>query len=65
MGALDLIQEAEARMHDRAIAAARPRTRSASRGICADCGGPIAPARLAALPEARTCIGCQRQLEEA
>ena len=67
MDALDRMQEAEAAMHDRAVAAARPRarTRSASRGICAECGGPIAPARLAALPEARTCIDCQRQLEGA
>lgn len=64
MDALDLVQEAEAAMHDRAIAAARPRTRSASQGICAECGGPIAPARLEALPSARTCIDCQRQLEE-
>ncbi|GAB2832932.1 TraR/DksA C4-type zinc finger protein [Actinocorallia aurea] len=27
---------------------------------CASCGGPIAPARLAARPTARTCIACAR-----
>lgn len=65
MDALDRMQEAEAAMHDRAVAAARPRggTRSASRGICAKCGAPIAPARLEALPSASTCIDCQREIE--
>ncbi|WP_344024748.1 TraR/DksA family transcriptional regulator [Pseudonocardia kongjuensis] len=29
-----------------------------SYGVCAECGGPIAPERLEALPAARTCIGC-------
>lgn len=66
MDAIDLMQEAEADMHDRAVAAARPRTRSRTpgRGICVECGQSIAPARLAALPAARTCIDCQRELEE-
>jgi DnaK suppressor protein len=27
-------------------------------GRCEECGGPIAPDRLAARPAARTCIGC-------
>ena len=68
MDALDLMQEAEADMHERAIAAARPRTRTRTRsggspGICVECGGPIAPARLMALPSARTCIDCQREIE--
>ena len=67
MDALDLMQEAEADMHERAIAAARPRARTlsgGSPGICAECGRPIAPARLKALPSARACIDCQRELEE-
>ena len=66
MDAIDPMQEAEAAMHDRALAAARPRTGSRigpGPGICVECGGPIAPARLAALPGARTCIDCQRELE--
>jgi RNA polymerase-binding transcription factor DksA len=29
-----------------------------STGLCAVCGDPIAPARLAALPSARACITC-------
>jgi phage/conjugal plasmid C-4 type zinc finger TraR family protein len=31
-----------------------------STGLCAVCGEAIAPARLAALPSARTCITCAR-----
>ena len=27
-------------------------------GLCADCGEPIAPARLMALPEAELCVDC-------
>jgi RNA polymerase-binding transcription factor DksA len=27
-------------------------------GLCAHCGNPIADARLAALPSARTCVAC-------
>lgn len=65
MDAIDRMQEAEAAMHARAISAARPRTRTRSgSGVCVECGDPISPARLAALPDARTCIGCQRELEE-
>jgi RNA polymerase-binding transcription factor DksA len=29
-----------------------------SYGVCESCGKPIAPARLEAKPEARTCIDC-------
>lgn len=32
-------------------------------GICAECGQPIARARLHAIPEARTCVPCQDGLE--
>lgn len=32
---------------------------------CAACGEPIPAARLQALPGARRCVGCQRELEEA
>lgn len=33
-------------------------------GLCAGCGGPIAEARLGALPFARLCLACQRAEEE-
>ena len=32
-------------------------------GVCAECGAPIAPKRLAALPDTTTCVACQEQLE--
>lgn len=32
-------------------------------GTCLDCGGPMAPERLRALPMARWCEGCQRRRE--
>jgi RNA polymerase-binding transcription factor DksA len=39
---------------DRAV----ERLREGSYGTCERCGGPIAAERLAARPEARTCIAC-------
>ena len=30
-------------------------------GVCRDCGGPIAPARLAAIPWTRVCIACKEK----
>lgn len=30
-------------------------------GICRDCGDPIAPARLEAIPWTRVCIGCKQK----
>ena len=32
-------------------------------GVCSDCGAPIPPKRLLALPATTTCVGCQEQLE--
>ena len=32
-------------------------------GVCADCGGPIAPKRLAALPDTTNCVACQERFE--
>lgn len=40
------------------LAAARARIADGTYGRCESCGGPIAPARLAARPTARTCIAC-------
>ena len=34
-------------------------------GLCAECGEPIAPARLAAQPQAARCIECEREAERA
>jgi len=41
------------------------RTAAGQYGICAECGKPISPARLAARPQATLCIDCQRRLEAA
>lgn len=38
--------------------------RRGSYGICDRCGKKIDPARLKAMPEARYCIKCERELEE-
>ena len=35
------------------------------RGVCEDCGKAIAPERLAALPDATRCVGCQAAWEGA
>lgn len=34
-------------------------------GLCVDCGREIAPARLAAQPQAARCIECEREAERA
>jgi|SRR6267378_627116 len=34
-------------------------------GICAECGGPIPPRRLLAVPDATTCVACQAALERS
>jgi len=39
------------------------RMREGRYGVCADCGDPIAPARLAAYPTATRCIECQQTWE--
>lgn len=39
------------------------RLRAGTYGECADCGEPIATARLIAYPTAMRCIGCQEQFE--
>lgn len=37
--------------------------RGAGFGVCQQCSNPIQPDRLALLPYAELCVGCQRQLE--
>ena len=39
------------------------RLRDGEYGICVECGEPIAPARLRAMPEVQTCVRCQDRLE--
>lgn len=41
------------------LAEALKRLREGAYGICEECGEPIAPARLQAMPEVTTCIRCQ------
>jgi DnaK suppressor protein len=41
------------------VDAALARMRDGAYGECADCGEPIAPARLIAHPTAQRCVGCQ------
>lgn len=51
-----LLENARARVTE--VDAAVSRLDSAAYGVCERCGKPIAPARLVALPTARTCIAC-------
>ena len=34
-------------------------------GVCSECGTPIPPKRLLAIPDATTCVVCQERLEQA
>ena len=51
-----LVQQAEAHLVE--IDAALARIDDGTYGVCEVCGRDIGPARLEALPAARTCIGC-------
>ena len=44
-----------------AIEEVRQRMEQGSYGICRDCGNPIAPGRLSAIPWTRVCITCKEQ----
>ena len=45
------------------LADALERLRGGEYGVCEECGEPIAPARLRAMPEVATCVRCQDRLE--
>jgi RNA polymerase-binding transcription factor DksA len=45
------------------LAEALDRLRRGAYGFCEECGEPIAPARLRAMPEVTTCVRCQGRLE--
>jgi DnaK suppressor protein len=49
---------AQARHRLTELDAALARLDAGSYGVCERCGRPIAPARLEARPEARTCVAC-------
>lgn len=63
----DITLATRSRLRERAqqLAGALERLRDGSYGLCEECGMPIAPARLAALPEVTTCVACQRRREES
>jgi DnaK suppressor protein len=56
---------ARSRLRDRAhrLVDALERIREGRYGLCEECDEPIAPARLAALPEVTTCLPCQHRRE--
>jgi DnaK suppressor protein len=47
------------------LAEALDRLRGGEYGLCVECGEPIAPARLRAMPEVTTCVRCQDRLERS
>jgi RNA polymerase-binding protein DksA len=47
------------------LTAALRRIAEGTYGTCEECGAPIEAARLAALPEATTCVRCQQDRERA
>jgi DnaK suppressor protein len=47
------------------LAGALDRLRDGEYGLCEECGEPIAPARLRAMPEVATCVRCQDRLERS
>lgn len=47
----------------RRLSAALERADRGVYGRCVDCGRPIAPARLQAMPEVETCVDCQGRRE--
>ena len=47
----------------RRLRSALTRLQDGEYGVCSDCGAPIPPKRLQALPDTTTCVACQEQLE--
>lgn len=45
------------------LSAALDRLAEGEYGTCVECGEPISPARLHAMPEVQTCVRCQDQIE--
>lgn len=59
LAALSHADQAEVSRIDAALA----RMDDGSYGTCANCGEPIAPARLQAMPDAVTCVNCAEAAE--
>ena len=61
----ELAQLVASRLAERArrLRTALTRLEDGEYGVCTECGGPITARRLLALPDARTCVACQGQLE--
>ncbi len=57
--------DTETRAHVERLRAAVARIDAGVYGSCATCDQPIAPVRLAALPEITTCIDCATEAERA
>ena len=62
---MTLANRSRLRQRAQRLAGALERLRDGLYGVCEECDGPIAPARLAALPEVTTCVVCQSRLEMA
>ena len=45
------------------LSAALDRLAEGEYGTCVECGEPISPARLRAMPEVETCVRCQDRIE--
>jgi RNA polymerase-binding transcription factor len=60
---LDLAEVRHALADLTQVDAALARMRDGTYGECADCGEPIAPARLMAHPTAQRCVSCQGAYE--
>ncbi len=60
---LDQTTELFLEEEERRIAEAREALAKGTYGTCRDCGRPIPPERLKAMPEAVRCIDCQRHFE--
>lgn len=62
--AIDEAQALHATHELQQVQAARRRVADGSYGLCLDCGEPIDPRRLAALPAAAYCAACQAVREK-
>ena len=63
----ELVRLSATRLGERArrLQIALTRVADGEYGVCAECGTPIPPKRLLAIPDATTCVACQEQLEGA
>jgi DnaK suppressor protein len=63
----ELARLSASRLVDRArrLRIALTRVSDGEYGICSECGAPIPPRRLLAVPDATACVTCQSRLERA